>query len=121
MTSQRAKELLIERGLMTEDSHDTDTITLRAAIKAMVDFHALSLSGWEGMETALRQWKCDACGGSGEYLNKSIRYPDDMGPASLVEELLPCKRCEQTGLHPIARQALAPLKSDPPSLKTGDE
>lgn len=62
----------------------------------------------EAMRSALAQWKCDACGGSGEYLNKRYEYPDDMGPASLIEEMVPCKRCDGHGLHPVARTTLHP-------------
>lgn len=66
------------------------------------------------MREALEQWKCDACGGSGEYLNKALHYPADMGAPVLHEDMVPCKRCEGHGLHPLARTALAePEPMDP--------
>jgi hypothetical protein len=55
----------------------------------------------EELEEALRQWKCPSCGGKGEYLQRGIGFP-----AEGVE--VPCKVCEGTLLHPLARAALTP-------------
>lgn len=58
----------------------------------------------DALREALEQWKCDSCGGSGFYTQK---WSKDRG--SWTEQ---CKRCEGSGKHPIARQAL----SQPPTI-----
>ena len=48
------------------------------------------------LREGLTGWKCPSCGGSKAYMNNS-RYGS---------QVLPCKVCEQTGLHPDARTLL---------------
>lgn len=48
----------------------------------------------------VRQWKCDGCGGSGKYLNRSRERG--------AEEIT-CKRCGGGGLSPKAVELLALL------------
>jgi len=52
----------------------------------------------EKLWAALRQWKCDECGGSGEYGER----PDRTATV--------CPECEGVGRHPIARAALGGWK-----------
>lgn len=47
---------------------------------------------------ALREWKCPSCGGCGKY------QPTGNHPGT---PKIDCKVCETTGLHPVARAALA--------------
>ncbi len=61
----------------------------------------------EVLKAALLQWVCPSCGGSRTYLNKYIVK----GP-KLIEELIPCKKCAGTGIHPTASHALEKVKSD---------
>lgn len=55
------------------------------------------------MREALEQWPCPSCGGAKTYTNRSRERG---------EEKVPCKICEQTGLHPIANAALAARTGD---------
>lgn len=67
----------------------------------------------ERLREALRQWKCDACGGSGKYLN---RWMDDKyWPPKPREELVECTRCKGSGLHPTAAAALGDAKPTGPT------
>lgn len=50
--------------------------------------------------TALEQWKCPACGGNGNYLNKS------RSTGVYEETTVPCTKCAGIGLHPVAIDAL---------------
>lgn len=56
--------------------------------------------GWTDhvLREALRKWSCGSCGGSGEYLNRSV---------ARGAETVTCKVCEGHGLNPIARTALS--------------
>ncbi len=66
------------------------------------------------LETALRQWKCPACGGRGEYEHHGqkgeyertgrVRLPH---PANKTTA---CKKCDGSGLHPIAAEMLERIK-----------
>lgn len=71
----------------------------------------------EKMIHALRQWKCPSCGGSKVY---RWRPPGMKGEH--VER--PCKVCSETGLHPLAREALADVEIDDateaPSMRVED-
>lgn len=49
---------------------------------------------------ALRQWLCPACGGKKIYIHRGWRG------GTFVNEEVPCRKCNGTGLHPIAADAL---------------
>jgi hypothetical protein len=61
----------------------------------------------ERLEAALRQWHCDACGGSGEYLNNWIGNDAVTGKPIQCQQLVNCRRCRGGKLHPIAQEALS--------------
>lgn len=54
---------------------------------------------------ALRQWKCPACGGSRRYTgySKEARTKD---PQANNRFDMPCKKCGEDGLNPIASEAI---------------
>lgn len=58
---------------------------------------------------AIVQWKCPACGGTGKYHHRGwvpeASYQKD-ARATFVNMIVPCKKCEGHGLHPIAKQAI---------------
>lgn len=62
------------------------------------------------MTCALEQWKCPACGGTGNYLNKSN------ASGQYEETTVPCTKCGGIGLHPIAITALR-LSPHPPETE----
>lgn len=50
------------------------------------------------LREALKQWKCPACGGSGQFSGYSKDAPQGQ----------PCRKCKDTnGLHPIAARELS--------------
>lgn len=55
------------------------------------------------LKEALEDWKCPSCGGKKVYIHRSR----DNG-----NEIVPCKVCAETGLHPRAAQALADLAGE---------
>ena len=64
---------------------------------------------------ALRQWKCAACGGSGQYhqnrrdTKRKLAYPEDGRPrldAHFNPDPVVCKVCGGHGLNPVAKAAL---------------
>jgi hypothetical protein len=51
---------------------------------------------------ALEQWKCPACGGSGQYSGYSKEAPNGQ----------PCRKCVDThGLHPVAFAAIRKVQT----------
>jgi hypothetical protein len=49
---------------------------------------------------ALRKWKCPSCGGRKVYLNRTRDGAEE----------LPCEVCQESGLHPYARAAVASIE-----------
>lgn len=61
--------------------------------------HGALAADWEKAAAALREWKCDSCGGSGIYRQAwSKAHPEGFECT--------CKRCGGTKLHPVAAAAL---------------
>lgn len=104
----------LETGQNCEEYAFANGNTFQAMTMAPEGFEALRAVP-EASETiialvrALEQWKCDACGGSGKYLNKRLHYPADMGRPVMLKEIMPCKRCNGHGLHPTASITLAAI------------
>jgi DnaJ-class molecular chaperone len=48
------------------------------------------------MINVLNQWKCPACGGSGQYKGFSRNSPNGG----------PCRKCGGNGLHPVATETI---------------
>lgn len=51
------------------------------------------------LAAGLRAWKCPSCGGSKVYMQRGVGHPSE-------GQQIPCKVCQETGLHPKARAAL---------------
>ena len=60
---------------------------------------------------ALRKWKCPACGGA-----KSRKT---FGATGIIQAA-PCDVCSESGLHPVARDAILAY-SQPPETKVGSD
>lgn len=65
---------------------------------------AIAMSYVATLEGTLREWACPSCGGKRTYLNRS----------KTGSEVVPCKVCDQSGLHPLARAALQLCRPDQP-------
>jgi len=58
---------------------------------------------WVEMREALESLgKCGSCGGTGRYKDKGFR-----GERGFVSEEVECRKCDGTGVNPIARAALS--------------
>lgn len=65
------------------------------------------------MYQALLQWKCPSCGGTGTYKHKGFN-----NRGVFNSTIVPCKKCDGYGLHPIAKQAIRLADHKPPLINT---
>jgi hypothetical protein len=59
----------------------------------------------------IREWKCPACGGKGSYLQRG--FAGEQFHSHHVQ----CKKCEGSGYHPIAREAIQTAINPPYNIK----
>jgi DnaJ-class molecular chaperone len=57
---------------------------------------------------ALRQWLCPACGGKKTYTQRGWEKH------VFVNREVPCTKCNGTGLHPIAQEAIDRVEGKKP-------
>lgn len=60
------------------------------------------------LRKALQQWKCPSCGGTGTYqqLGRHQKEGKRKAPEGKWPDRVICKKCNGTGLHPVADEAL---------------
>lgn len=92
------KKINMGLGVRTPGFHDINRLLKLCDV--LFAAHRAQKSENANLREALRKWKCDSCGGSGQYHN---RWRDANG---FVDEMITCKRCGGSGLHPIAQEAL---------------
>lgn len=92
---------LDEVGVKIQDAWDRESLYDLAVIARDLLTQIRSLSAPSDtrdtvLVEALQQWKCPSCGGTTKYTNRSI----------YGTEVVPCRKCDDSGLHPIAAAAL---------------
>ncbi len=82
-----------------------------SAFDAGCDFAAAESAAYASrvrvLEDALREWKCEHCGGRGMVYRECTLCGDSTYDHNCNDRHVNCEPCESTGRSPIAREALA--------------